>query len=240
MTTDGPVARRRPGLVGGLIVLVALAILIGLGLWQVKRLHWKEQLLAHVAALRTAPARPLLAVLAAAGDRDYARVAFDCPSLERTPTLRLYALQSGQTGYRLITACSVAGPGFDTVLVDRGFVGLDQAGRVGPGRNRLAQPVIGVLRAGGGRNLFTPPDQPTQNLWYARDADAMARALGAGRPASMFVMLEQPAPVGLGPVPSATPLDIPNRHLDYALTWFGLAAALVGVYVAMLLGKRSV
>jgi surfeit locus 1 family protein len=51
-------------------------------------------------------------------------------------------------------------------------------------------------------------------------------------------MVEQPAPAPPGPTPAPVPADIPNRHLEYALTWFGLAAALVGVYVAMLLRRR--
>ena len=51
-------------------------------------------------------------------------------------------------------------------------------------------------------------------------------------------MVEKPAPVGPGPVPAPIPANIPNRHFEYALTWFGLAAALIGVYAAMLLRRR--
>jgi surfeit locus 1 family protein len=62
----------------------------------------------------------------------------------------------------------------------------------------------------------------------------MARALGAHAPAPLFLMLESPAPRGFGPTPSALPAEIPNNHLQYAVTWFGLAAALLGVYLASL------
>ena len=67
----------------------------------------------------------------------------------------------------------------------------------------------------------------------------MAKALGAGQAAPTFLMLEKPAPGGGGPTPAPIPLDIPNSHLQYALTWFGLAATLVGVYVAMLRRRRA-
>ena len=89
-----------------------------------------------------------------------------------------------------------------------------------------------MLRKGDLRNFLTPPNQPGQGLWYWRDIGAMAASLGAPDPAPTFLMLERPAPQGIGPVPAAVPVDIPNNHLGYALTWFGLAATLLGVYLA--------
>ncbi len=66
----------------------------------------------------------------------------------------------------------------------------------------------------------------------------MAGQLRAAAPAPVFLMVEQPAPPSGLPVPAPIPADIPNRHLEYALTWFGLAASLIGVYAAMLLRRR--
>ena len=77
-----------------------------------------------------------------------------------------------------------------------------------------------------------------ENLWYSRDVPAMARQLHAAAPAPIYLMVERPAPEGQGPIPAPVPADIPNRHLEYALTWFGLAASLIGVYAAMLLRRR--
>jgi surfeit locus 1 family protein len=67
----------------------------------------------------------------------------------------------------------------------------------------------------------------------------MARALGVSDPAPVFLMLERPAPAGPGPTPMAVPADIPNNHLQSAVTWFGLAAALAGVYLASLWRRRQ-
>jgi surfeit locus 1 family protein len=67
----------------------------------------------------------------------------------------------------------------------------------------------------------------------------MGAALGAARPAPTFLMLQTPAPSGFGPTPMALPLDIPNNHLGYAVTWFGLALTLAGVYLAVLWRRRS-
>src|SRR4051812_43564845 len=107
---EAPPARPKgPGVGAAAAVLVCLAVLIGLGVWQLQRLKWKEGLLARVAALQAAPARPLETVLRAGGDPDFVRVSFDCPDLERRPMLRLFAVLNGVAGYRLITACPVKG-----------------------------------------------------------------------------------------------------------------------------------
>jgi surfeit locus 1 family protein len=232
---------KRPGLLTHAVVFLAFCALIGLGIWQVQRLKWKTALLASIAALQAAPARPIgpaLARMKAAGDVDYVRVSLDCPDVETRPALRLYAVYQGLMGYRLVTACPLQGQPYGSVLVDRGFVGQPgvEPPRPIPGQP-VAQPVVGVLRKPDARTIVTPANHPDQNLWYWRDAPAMAAALGASAPAPDFLMLESPAPQSGEPRPAPLPVDIPNNHLGYAITWFGLAAALAGVYLAMLFRK---
>jgi surfeit locus 1 family protein len=235
----------RPGFPIGLtlVTLVAMAILIGLGVWQVQRLHWKTHLLAEVAAATSEPPEPLGVALGQMADgltTDYRRVQAACPNIETTPYLRLYAVANGEAGYRIITACPLTGGPYGSILVDRGFVSDDAAAKLKPGQGeKLATPVVGVLRRGDGRNFVTPENQPGQGLWYWRDAGGMAKALGAVMPAPTFLMLQSPAPHGFGPTPLAVPREIPNNHLQYAVTWFGLAAALAGVYLAMLWRRRA-
>lgn len=230
---------KRPGIGAAIATLIGLAILIGLGVWQLQRLKWKEGLLAHVAALQTAPARPLGEVLTGGGGLDYVRVRFDCPDLERRPILRLNGLRDGVEGYRLITACPVTAGAYRSVLVDRGFVsGEGAAAAMQPGRAALPGPVTGILRLGDRPTFVTPVNRVAENLWYSRDVPAMAAKLGVSAPAPVFLMIETPAPVSGSPTPAPIPAKIPNRHFEYALTWFGLAASLVGVYLAMLLRRR--
>jgi surfeit locus 1 family protein len=233
-------AAKRPGVIGAITVLIALGILISLGVWQLQRLKWKEDLLARVAALQTAQAKPLDQVLKAGGDLDYVRATFDCPDLERRPMLRMFGLHDGVAGYRLVAACPVTSGPYASVLVDRGFISTEQSAvAMQPGRETLPGPVTGVLRKGDKATFVTPANRIGENLWYSRDVPAMAKALNVRAPAPVFLMLEKPAPLPSGPLPAPVPVDIPNRHLEYALTWFGLAAALVGVYVAMLFRKRQ-
>ncbi|HXQ12616.1 MAG TPA: SURF1 family cytochrome oxidase biogenesis protein [Caulobacteraceae bacterium] len=235
-TTSRP--GRRFEIVPTIAAVIGIAILIGLGVWQIQRLHWKEAILARVAALENAPPRPLepLLLRAAAGaDVDYHRVQATCPELEIGPYLRLYAVWQGYGGYRIIAACPIAAGPYRAILVDRGFIA--QGLPLGGGRP-LTDPIVGVLRKGDTRNFVTPANQPRQNLWYWRDIPAMAAALGASAPAPSFLMLERPPPPPGGPTLAAIPADIPNNHLQYAITWFGLALALAGVYLASLWTRR--
>lgn len=221
-------------------VAIALAILIGLGVWQLQRMKWKEGLLAHVAALQGATAvdaGPVLDALGQARDVDFTRVSVTCPGLSTAPFLELYGLRQGQAGVRLISACPVASARYRTVLVDRGFIPDTESTRpkVDPA-NTTPVALVGVLRKPDKPSFMAPVNQPSR--WYTRDAAAMARALGVPAPAPVFLFAESrtnPEIAALTPAP--LPGDIPNRHLEYALTWFGLAAALLGVYAAVLLRR---
>jgi surfeit locus 1 family protein len=224
---------------------IALAILLGLGVWQLQRLKWKEGLLAHIAALQGAPARPIEAVLddlAKGRNVDFTRVRLTCPGLGAAPFLELYGLKDGAAGSRLVSACPVASLRYRTVLVDRGFIADDVNARppVDRAAVRPAQ-LTGVLRTPD-RPTFVTPKNPAgaAGRWFSRDVPAMGRALGAPQPAPIFLFAEtssNPELTALQPAP--LPAEIPNRHLEYALTWFGLAAALAGVYLAVLLRRRK-
>src|SRR5579875_2109717 len=213
------------------LVAIGVVILCGLGAWQVQRLHWKTHLLARIAALQTAPPEPLAVVLHRIGDRgvdvDYSHVVFTCPTLEQTPYQRIYAVTDQGFGDRIVTACPLPpGEPYRSILVDRGFVANGDLPKLKPG-SPVKGPIIGVLRQGGKATAVTPQHH-AGGEWFDRDAAAIAAALNAPGPAPVFFMLQSPAPSGFGPTPMPVPTDIPNNHLGYAITWFGLAIALIG------------
>lgn len=208
---------------------IALAILVGLGVWQVQRLAWKTELLKEVAAAKTAPVRPLPEVLASPRPA-WRRVSLDCPGLASAPFIELQTIVDGRPGSRLISACPIAG---GSILVDRGFIDAERSVRppVSPSTEPVA--VVGVLREGEKNGAFTPT--PAHGHFYARDLAAMAAELRARNPAPYFVAAETQTTPGFDVLkPVAVPGDIPNRHLGYIITWFGLAGALACVYAAML------
>jgi surfeit locus 1 family protein len=231
-----------------LVAGVAFAILIGLGFWQLKRLAWKQDLLARVAALKVAPARPIAEVLALAvpgGDVDYRRVAADCrPAPGPSPDAYRYALRDGRVGWRLISACHLAGEPYDGVMLDRGLV-TRLAGAMAPVASAYPAPgaVVGVLLAPGGRPLLGPAE--TQGVAGARVFRVLDRASlasiaadnGVRRPAPFILAVESERPDVAGLVPAPLPQDIPNNHFVYALTWFALAGILAWFYGALLLRR---
>lgn len=216
---------------------IALAILIGLGVWQIQRLAWKEALLAHVAALQSSQAQPLAPVLdrlSKGEDVGFTRVSVTCPGLASAPYLELYGLREGQAGVRLVSACEVGSLRYRTVLVDRGFVADTVSARPPvDADDRAPVELVGVLRTPDKRSFVTPVNKPDR--WYSRDIPAMAAALKAPAPAPIFLFAETATnPQWKALVPAPLPAEIPNRHLEYAITWFGLAGALACVYAAML------
>jgi len=216
--------------------VIAFSILIGLGIWQLQRLKWKEALLANIAAAEKAPAKPIGPVLdrlASGRPVDFTRVRVVCRGLSHAPVLELYALRNAEIGSRLISTCPVVSVPYRSILVDRGFVPDTVAARP---RVEPADPqeieLVGVLRQPERGNFMTPKNTPQH--WYLHDAKAMGKALQADQPvAPVFLMAETSTNPEFKALEAAPfPLDIPNRHLEYALTWFGLAGALAGVYGA--------
>jgi surfeit locus 1 family protein len=244
------VANERPRFPIGLTVAaaIALAILIGLGVWQVKRLAWKTDMLARIEAVQHAPAQPLASVLAQNGDLEFHRVEVDCPGIASAPFEQIYALVDGQVAYRLVSACRLSGQSYQTILVDRGFIPDNIAARPPVAPADTPRHVQGVLRKGDRKpaRLGPPIAQGegeaavSTNVWYGRDLAAIAKALKAEGPAPYFLMAEsQTNPDFPQLKPAPVPTDIPNNHLSYAITWFGLAGALVGVYAALLRRKMQ-
>ena len=235
--------RRRLGLT--LLFLLALGTLISLGVWQLQRLGWKQELLERIAVAQAEPAIALTEALEAHREGmevEYARVVTDCPGLDQARYVKLFSVREGVLGFRAVSACEVDDATWGSILVDRGFVAEADATRLAAsgGPKPEHRPVVGLLRLPEPPTFVTPRDRPAENAWFRRDIAAMASALGAKAPAPLFLMLESPPPAGFGPTPAPLPAGISNNHLGYALTWFGLAAALTAVYAAMLLkGRRS-
>jgi surfeit locus 1 family protein len=212
-----------------LAMLVSLAILCTLGGWQLQRLAWKTRILAQIEASKSAPVRPLDAVLAGAESFEFRRVVLDCPAQALDRQLELYGLLDGQPGRRLIVACPTAS---GSILVDQGFVAEGISAR--PAAGQATVRIEGVLRSPDRPGRFNPA-APQDGLWYGRDIAAMARALDARSPAPVFLFASTSTrPDWKALVPAPVPAEIANRHLEYALTWFGLAGALLAIYAAML------
>src|SRR5262245_8615936 len=220
------------------LVMVAFAVVAGLGFWQLQRLQWKEGLIAKIEARTKAPPIGLedAAAIAAQGvDPSYYRVRVS-GCFDHAKERYLFALSDeGRAGWHVITPLETEHG--ETVLIDRGFVPdnlKDPASRA-KGEVEGVVAVTGIARLPDRQGLFTPDNEPEANRWFWRDADALARSMFPGeavRVAPFFLEAERGETPGGWPEGGPTRLDLPNNHLQYAVTWFLLAAALLGAYVA--------
>ena len=227
------------------IAVVAFAILIGLGVWQIQRKAWKEGLIADLTTRLAAPPQALppardWPALDAAKD-EYQRVRFTA-QFDNDKEALVFASASGfrpdvadaGPGYWVFTPARLADGGI--VMVNRGFVPDARKSPQTRLEGEVSGPVtlVGTMRWPDSRHWFTPGDDPTHNLWFARDPAAIAAAKGLGSVAPFYVEQEAPAPPGGLPQPGKLIVSLPDNHLQYALTWFGLAAVLAGTFIAWL------
>jgi len=188
-------------------------VLIGLGMWQLERLTWKEEILADIDARLLSGPVPFSLFVTEAAD-EYSRV-----TVAGTPTgEELHVLVSGTeagTGYRVISRFETD---LGAILVDQGLLAID---------NKDASPLIAPMEVTGtllwpdDQNSSTPDPDLAANIWFARNVERMATALEA-QPFMIIATRTTPADPRLTPLPVNT-ASIKNDHLLYAVTWFSLA-----------------
>lgn len=232
---DHVVARRRLPVITGILVLIALAILLSLGTWQLQRLHWKQSLLADIAARQAAAPVPLAdieAMAASGGDIEYRKVTATGRYINNKER-HFFATWRGQTGFYVYTPLELADGRI--LFVNRGFVPYENKEPEMRMQGQLTdqQTVTGLARAklAGKPSWVVPDNDVAKNIFYWKDLDVMAESVGLekARVVPFFVDADSaPNPAGL-PIGGVTQVDLPNDHLQYALTWYGLAAVLVTV-----------
>jgi len=233
----------------GLLVPAALvfAALIALGTWQVERKAWKEQLIDSLTERLAAPPVPLPPPSAwpslDQAANEYRRVTFTA-AFDHGKEALVYGAASAfrpdvsGAGYWVLTPARLADGG--TVIVNRGFVSAARKEEASRTAGQIAGPVtiVGTLRWPEARHWFSPADEPAQNLWFLRDPKAIAAAKGLPNPAPFYVEQESPIPPGGIPQPGKLVVNLPNNHLQYAVTWYGLALVLLAVFSAYVFKSR--
>ena len=225
-------ARGRRGLASATLLSIAgIAILVALGTWQVLRLGWKESLIASLEERLAAEPLDGLPAGAEPGAIEYRRVRLSGVFLHDEAMAVLNRTLDGRLGVHVVTPFGL-GPDW-AVLVDRGWAPAD------PGANR---PVVelradgpgrvvveGIIRAAGRPGWLVPDNAPERDQWYYIDIPAMAAHAGLGAVAPYYIaegLRRDGYPAG-----AMAGVKLRNEHLGYALTWYGLAAALASVYL---------
>jgi surfeit locus 1 family protein len=238
MTATDAASLRRGVMIPSLAAVVAFAILVSLGLWQLDRKAWKEGLIATIGQRLSAPPVPLPAAsswpqLTAAQD-EFLRVAMTAEFIHEQET-NVYTIGStmrdgaSRPGYWIFTPARLGDGAI--VMVNRGFVPEGRQNPATRSEGEVGGPVnmVGVLRWPEPPGLFTPAGDPARNIWFSRDSKAIAAAKDVSA-APFYVELESPDPPGGLPRTGRLHAVLPNNHFGYALTWLGLALVLAGVY----------
>lgn len=233
---------RRRTLILTIAALAAFLVLIGLGTWQLERRQWKEDLIAARDAALAAPPVDLPGNADTARGLEFHRVRATGTFLhDRELFLNATERSRGSAGYLVLTPLRLASGA--VVLVERGWIPRDLRDRARRASGNPAGEVAveGILRLApeGRPGWFVPDNDPAKNEWYFLDLAAMARA--AGVPDALPFYVE----AGPAPNPGGYPLggqantELRNEHLQYAITWYCLAAALAVIYLLLLRRERD-
>jgi surfeit locus 1 family protein len=214
------------------LMLAAFAVLIGLGVWQLKRLHWKEGLIAEIETRTKGEPIGLdqaIAIAREGRDPSYYRVKVE-GRFDHAKELYLYAVSEGRAGWHVITPFRTEDG--EVVLIDRGFVPDELRNPASRAKGDLSGTVAvtGIVRVPETQGTFTPDNEVGANRWFWHDLQAMARSIGAAEVAPFYLEAEKSDVPGGWPEGGQTRLELPNNHLQYAITWFLLAACLLIVY----------
>ncbi len=215
-----------------IFVVVATAILLGLGTWQMQRLDWKNDLIAQREAGLAAPSVDLPETLDDGREFDFRTVTLSGTFRHDLEQLFGARARNNMLGYHVLTP--LFRPDGQAVLIDRGWVPDDQAH---PDLRNEGQPSGLISLSGIARyrlddrpGWFTPDNDPANGHWYHYDLGAMEKALGIDLAPLVIEADAAPNPGGL-PIGGRTQITLANNHLQYAMTWYGLAATLIGVYI---------
>jgi surfeit locus 1 family protein len=228
-------------LIPGALALALLAGLLGLGTWQVERKAWKEALIATLdkrasdTAVALPPPEQWLGLTPDNSEFTRVRVNVEFPNARDALVFSGGAAlrdDAKGTGYFVFAPATL--PGGQRVVINRGFVlAKTYPAAVGP------QDIVGALRFPEAPSWFVADHDAAGDIWTVRDPAAMARLLGWGTVAPFYIEQEAPVPPGGLPHPAPLTLQLRNEHLQYAITWYGLAAVLVVMFAIWASRRRG-
>ena len=230
--------RPYPGLTIACVIL--LAILCGLGTWQLERLQWKTALIATVNSHMAAPPVSLDEILVMNQDEaQYRRVNLS-GRFDHGREAYVFTTDQGAAVYHVLTPLTTDDG--KVVMVDRGEVPkekLDPATRAAGNVDGQVH-VTGVWRVPDPPGSFTPPPDAAKRIWFARDLAGIAATDHLSLAAPVVIEADSAPNPGGWPRGGQTVVSFRNQHLSYAVTWFGLALCLLGVWLAYHISKGRI
>jgi cytochrome oxidase assembly protein ShyY1 len=244
---------RKPHVAGFMLfTLLLTAVFVALGVWQLQRRTAKHQLIAALterlaAAPIALPPPAQWAELNPTRD-EFRRVTFTA-TYAASPDAMVYssgsAVRKDASGPGTWAFLPALLPGGEIVVIDAGFVENTMQERSVEDRavKKLVTggPIVltGYLRFPEEPGWLTPAENRDKRLWFVRDHQTIASALHWGAVAPFYIDLEQPAPTNNIPRPGPLDVNLKDDHLQYAITWFALAGAVLIAFVVWVRGRRK-
>lgn len=233
------------------IALIMVSVLASLGVWQLRRKDEKHALITALterlaAAPVALPASAQWPSLTPAHD-EFRRVKFSA-TLENKPDAMVYssgsAVRDDVTGPGTWTFVPARLADGRSVVINAGFVQNTMQDRAQ--QDRAVRPLItgtpveltGYLRFPESAGTLTPHEDSSKRLWFTRDVPSMAQVLAWGEVAPFYIDLESPQPASGTPKPGPLHVRLKDDHLQYAITWFGLALVVAGAFAAWVIQRR--
>lgn len=226
----------------GLTIACALlfALLCGLGAWQLERLSWKQSLIATVNShMAAAPLRLDQVQALSAEEAQYRRVTLD-GRFDHAHEAYVFTTDAGAAVYHVLTPFMTTDG--RVLMVDRGEVPKEKLDPAARAAGNIAGPaqVTGVWRVPDAPGRFTPAPDPAHRIWYSRDLAGIAAAGRLTLTAPVVIEADATPNPGGWPRGGRTVVAFRNQHLSYAVTWFGLAICLLGVWFAYHISKGRI
>ena len=224
----------RPFLWLTIVTLPAFLVLISLGSWQLQRLQWKNDIISNFEARSAAEAIAIPEANAELDVLEFSSLALEGEYLHDKETFLTGRTYEGNAGFHVVTPFLLNDG--RTILINRGWVSEDYRD---PAKRAFSQidgktSVAGILRRPGVRGYFVPENEPENGFWFTLVPSQINQHLDLGDAAieQFYADAVRTSDVVTLPIAAKTKLNLRNAHLSYAMTWYGIAIALVGVYLA--------
>ncbi|WP_273759155.1 SURF1 family protein [Bartonella sp. ML70XJBT.G] len=244
MTEPQQKSIRFSSLLLGILCMCFFLLFSALGVWQIQRLNWKTNLImsankrVHLPPIKAPPQNQWAETTF---EKDEYRPVIITGKFLTDKNILVIAVAQNTTGYWVLTPLKTADN--SVTFVNRGFIPMDarhdfQNSKTSQtnapphqdsGTETKQTTIVGLLRMSEKNGFFPRKNNPDKNLWYTRELPAMAEKLGLSTVAPYFIDAgKKTAPQGNLPVAGLTVVQFRNNHLVYAITWFILAAGVLG------------
>ena len=224
----------RPFLWLTIVAFPTLLFLVGLGSWQLQRLQWKNDLITSFESRAAAEVIAVPAADAGLDDVEFRRLSLDGVFQHDKEVFLTGRTYEGNAGFHVVTPFKLDDERI--ILINRGWVSEDYRE---PAKRAFSQTtgtlaVAGILRRPGVKGYFVPENEPDNGFWFTLVPSQINQHLDLGAVAidQFYADAVRTSDVVTLPIAAKTKLNLRNAHLSYALTWYGIALALIGVYVS--------